>query len=80
MNREQDFAWFVENYNAIYQKYGHAFIAIKNKQIIGVYKNIRTAVTETFKTESPENCIIQECNGKESAYSCYIASNNKIVI
>ena len=31
----EDFNWFKENYESFYKKYGHCFVAVKNKQVLG---------------------------------------------
>ena len=72
--QDKDFEWFIENYNMLYKKYGCCFLVIKNKSIIGVYKNFDEAADTTLITEEIGTFIIQECNGDESAYTMQIAS------
>lgn len=72
--REQDFNWFVENYMNLYDEYGHKFIVIKNKSVLGVYNDVAEAVKITSETEELGSFIVQECNGDESGYTNYIAS------
>ena len=69
-----DFKWFVDNYQALYEKYGHKFLAIKEKQVIGAYDSFIDAIENT--EEEPGSFIVQECNGNESAYTNYISSWN----
>lgn len=72
--REEDFNWFIQNYMNLYEKYGHKFIAIKNKTVLGVYDDIVEAVNQTSASEEIGSFIVQECNGAETGYTNYIAS------
>ena len=72
--QDKDFEWFVENYDEIYKKYGHAIISIKNKKVLGAYPSFREAVDATEKNEELGTFIVQECNGDPSAYTGHIAS------
>ena len=68
-NRREDFYWFKSNYDDLYAKYGHKFIAIQNKKILGVYNSHREAIDS--RPEEIGTYIIQECNGDESGYTVY---------
>lgn len=70
--RRNDFNWFLNNYDALYNKYGHKFLAIKNKTVLGAYDSVRQAIDNT--PEEIGSYIVQECNGNESAYTNYISS------
>ena len=67
--RKQDFNWFLNNYDKLYEKYGHKFLVIKDKQILGSYDSMREAVDNT--NEVVGTYIVQECNGNESAYTTF---------
>ena len=69
-----DFKWFVDNYQSLFDEYGHKFLAIKDKHVIGAYNSFMDAVESTH--EEPGTFIVQECNGNESAYTNYISSWN----
>jgi len=73
---KEDFEWFEQHYKEFQNLYGNAFLAIKNKKIIGVYESYGQGVRETQKTESLGTFIIQECNKDYIAYTCCIASMN----
>ena len=72
----EDFKWFEDNYSELQSKYGNAFLAIKNKKVIGVYYSYGKGVRETQKNEELGTFIIQECNKNYIAYTCCIASMN----
>lgn len=74
LQRKRDFDYFVENYQYLFQKYGHKFLAIKNKTILGSYDTELDAIKETSKTFPLGTFIVQECNGNESGYTNYISS------
>lgn len=68
IERKQDFNFFINNYQELYKKYGHKFLAIKNKEILGVYDSIPSAIDELSEKYEVGSYIIQECTGDESAY------------
>lgn len=70
--QRSDFNWFLNNYNDLYNKYGHKFLVIKNKTVLGAYEGVREALDNT--EEEMGTFIIQECNGSTSAYTNYISS------
>ena len=70
----KDFNWFLNNYQNLFKEYGHQFLVIKDKKVLGHYDNVRQAIDNT--TEEPGTYIVQECNGNESAYTNYISSMN----
>ncbi len=73
-NRLDDFKYFLKNYDKIYKRYGHTFVVIKNKSVLGAYNDIDEALKNT--NEPIGSYILQECNGKESGYTSYISSFN----
>lgn len=72
--QEQDFKWFLDNYNKLFEKYGVSFLAIKNRQVLGSYRNYADAVKETAKTDLIGSFIVQKCDGTEAAFTNYIAT------
>lgn len=72
--RQQDFDFFISHYDEFFQKYGHKFIVIRLKEVIGIYDTEVDAVNETSKKYPIGTFIVQECNGDESGYTNYISS------
>ena len=70
--QRSDFNWFLNNYADLYSQYGHKFLVIKNKTILGAYDSIRDALDNT--NEELGTFIVQECTGDPSAYTNFIAS------
>lgn len=72
--RKEDFKYFLSIYDELYKKYGTKYFAIKNKQILGVYDNMKSAIENTKKEYPLGTFIVQKCNGDESGYTNYISS------
>ena len=72
--QEQDFNWFVENYQKLFAEYGHKFLAIKNQTVLGVYDTLKDGVRVTAMTETLGSFIVQECTGDASAYTAWITT------
>lgn len=72
-----DFEWFLSKRMELFQEYGHCFIAIKSKRILGVYNTFAEAVYATLATEEIGTFIVQECHGeanycKDSIISMFV--------
>lgn len=76
MSMDDDFTWFKKHYTEFQNKYGNAFIVVKNKKILGIYKSCVEAIRNTEKTEKLGTFIVQECNTQYKAYCGYISSTN----
>lgn len=74
--QEADYKWFLDHFSDLYQEYGHTFLAIKNKTIIGVYDTYADGVKNAMQKEPLGTFIVQECGPDESAYTVYISSLN----
>lgn len=68
MDRKSDFDFFIENYQNLYEKYGHKFLAVKNKEILGAYDSVEETISDLAPAHEVGSYIIQECTGDESAY------------
>lgn len=67
-DRKEDFDFFIDHYQELYEKYGHKFLAIKNKSVLGYYDAVQEAISDLSSTHELGSYIIQECTGDESAY------------
>lgn len=74
IDRRNDFDYFLQHYQELYEKYGHKFIAIRNKQILGTYDKELDAIQDISKTYPLGTFIVQECNGDETGYTNYVSS------
>lgn len=72
--RQNDFDYFIQHYQEFYKQYGHKFLAIKNKKILGIYDDEVSAINTTSEKYPLGTFIVQECNGNESGYTNYISS------
>jgi len=59
--QDQDYEYFLQNMEDIYQEHGHKFVTIKNQNILGAYDNFDDALNKTLKTEELGTFLIQEC-------------------
>lgn len=67
-DRKNDFDFFVNNYNDLFLKYGHKFLAIKNREVLGAYDSVPEAMNTLSANHKIGTYIIQECTGEDSAY------------
>lgn len=67
-DRNKDFDFFMKNYQELYNRYGHKFIAIRNEKVLGTYDSVSKAINTLSETYEPGTYIIQECTGDEGAY------------
>lgn len=73
-DRMNDFDYFIRNYQDLYQRFGHKFIVIKDKSVLGAYDREYDAINDIKKIYPLGTFIVQECNGDESGYTNYISS------
>lgn len=72
--QNDDYKWFLENYESLYNKYGAVYLAIKNRVVLGTYGSYADGVIATKKNEPLGTFIVQKCGNDESAYTNYISS------
>lgn len=78
MSMMSDFYWFVDNYYALFKKYGTCYLVIKDEQVYGAYNDYRAAVDYAWQQFEPGTVSVQYCNGQESGYTAYINSSWEI--
>lgn len=66
--RKIDFDFFTENYQELYKKYGHKFLAIKDGEVLGAYDSVSETIDKLSPNHPVGTYIIQECTGDDSAY------------
>ena len=71
-DRLSDFSYFIDNYEHFYRMYGHKFIVIQKKSVLGAYNTMKEALNVTIRNHKKGTFIIQECNGNETGYTTYI--------
>ena len=67
-----NYEWFVINWDILYEKYGHKFLVIKDKKVIGVYNSFREAMDNTH--EEKNTFTIEECTQKRNVHMECIAT------
>ena len=78
--QDADFKWFVDNMPSLYERFGHCFLAIKDKEVIGRYDNYADGVREAARIAAPGTFIVQECGDSEDVYTNYIASTDFLLM
>ncbi|MBQ6425763.1 MAG: hypothetical protein IJJ92_03040 [Clostridia bacterium] len=77
--QSDDFKWYKEHLNELFNQYGTRFVAIKEQKVLGSYSTYAEAVKETQKKEELGSFIVQQCGKDESAYTVYISSINFVL-
>lgn len=72
--QREDFVWFLANRPVLHKKYGNVFLAIKDKNVIGVYSSYVDAVQRTQEEQELGSFIVQECTGSSECYTARVAS------
>jgi hypothetical protein len=71
--------FFWKNMENFYREYGHKYLAIKNRKILGNYDSFDKALNETLKTELLGTFLIQECFEKKEQSINYFHGNIRVV-
>ena len=69
-----DYQWFLDHLEVLYQEFGHRFLAIKDREVIGNYATYAEGVKKTAEKENLGSFIVQECTSNVEAFTGYIAS------
>jgi hypothetical protein len=56
-----DYKYFLDNTADLFKQYGAAYLAIKDKTVLGTYQTFDTALEHTLKEQKLGTFIIQEC-------------------
>ena len=57
----QNYEYFKNNFDELYEQYKGEYVALKDCKVIGVYDNFAKAVKETAKTEVLGTFLVQHC-------------------
>ena len=68
----ENFEWFIEHYNEIFELCGECYVVIYEKKLVGVFHSFNAAHTWVNKHNLLGRCNIQYCNGKKTGYTAYI--------
>ena len=73
--QNDDYEWFLNNFDVLHQKYGNCYLVIKNEKVIGVYSEYSDGVFDTLKKEELGTFIVQKCqSNKTISTNAYISS------
>jgi uncharacterized protein YbcV (DUF1398 family) len=74
-NQTHDYKYFAKNMTSFYKEYGHKFLIIKEKRVLGVFDTFDTAVKEAMKKEKLGTFLVQECFPTKEAAILRFQSN-----
>ena len=64
-----EFDYYLANQAELVKKYNGKFVVIKNRQVIGVYDDQASAVSETRKTHELGTFLVQKVEAGPAAYT-----------
>lgn len=70
--QNEDFEWFLENYEGLFEQYGDCYLLIRNKRVICTCDSYAEGVKKGDSLFERGTYIVQHCNGDESGYTSYI--------
>lgn len=70
----QEFKYFKQHLDELFQMYPYKILVIKNQQVIGTYNTVDEAINETTKTEELGTFLVQKCDTNPEAYTAYYYS------
>ena len=70
--QEEDFEWFIENYDGLFKQYGDCYLVIRNKRVICSCESYVEGVKKGDSLFERGTYIVQHCNGDESGYTSYV--------
>ena len=70
--QEEDFEWFVENYDGLFKQYGECYLVIRNKRVICTCESYAEGLNKGKSLFEMGTFIVQHCNGDESGYTSYV--------
>ena len=66
---DQEFQFYVDNQNAMVEKYDGKVVAIKGGEVLGVYDSYLSALTETAKDHEEGTFLLQQVSEGEKDYA-----------
>lgn len=66
---KKEFDWYLQNQQRLVADHNGRFVVIKNGEVIGVYDDQATAISETQKHHSLGSFLVQKVEPGTSAYT-----------
>ena len=70
--QNEDFEWFLENYEGLFEQYGDCYLLIRDKRVICTCDSYVEGVNKGKSLFDMGTFIVQHCNGDESGYTSYV--------
>ena len=73
--QDNDFKWFIDNFESLNKKYGDCYLVIKNQKVLIVTNSYASGVKNALKTEERGSFIVQRCSSdKINSTNTFISS------
>ena len=74
-NMKLDYQYYLDHLQDFYTKYANKYLAIKNREVIGVYDSIDEAVTTVSQREAIGTFIVQKSVRSIEEITAHFAAN-----
>lgn len=71
-SQKSDFEWYKANFSDLYNEYGSCVVAIRNKNVLGIYKDFSSAYEATLHHNPNGSFILQKLGPDKDSYTEYI--------
>lgn len=71
-DRNNDFDFFIDNFEALFKQYGRCYLAIKGGEVLGQFSSAAEAVDSLSAEYEPGTYIVQKCFGDKRSYTATI--------
>lgn len=76
--QKKEYQWFLDNHNDLYNKYGDAYLVIKNETVLGSYPTFSEGINAVRKKEVAGTYIVHKCGKTKDADAVSLYSHNVI--
>ncbi len=76
---EEELKFFIANQEHLVDQYHGKVLAIKGREVLGVYSNPLEALLQTQKDHAPGTFMIQPCSPGPDAYTVTISTNDLFI-
>lgn len=68
LSQDKDYRWFKKNKEALKEKYGRAFLVIKDKKVLGAYNTLHEGVNAGAKLDPSHTYIVRNTFEDENGH------------
>ena len=74
--REENYNWFIDNYDELVRQYGMAYLGIRERKVMGTFDGLASGIIEMLKHYPDKDFLVQKCDPTYYAYNAYLSSIN----